>query len=238
MPIVNIPNYGPVSFPEGMPEAEIQSRARDLADKFAKKAKYEADYRDLGLGKLFYGGLRRGMSGFGSTVTDLVPGLIGAGFGLEDYAKQQFAEAEEKRKAIQEQFPPAFKSFRDIGGIGQGAGFVSESLGELTTDMLAMLTGAGTLGAVGRRAAVKGVEEAAAKRAAETAAKKQMDEAKATAYADRLKQRMLSSQAGEIAKTQALTQGAGLAGVHPVGTTRRVRRHCSGNSSRDRRSGR
>jgi hypothetical protein len=131
--------------------------------------------------------------------------LAGAAFGQDEYARQQLEEASQKQQAIRERFPTAFGTYKDVRGIGDTPEFISETLGELTPDIVAMLTGAGALGAVGRRAAVKGVERAAA----ETAAKRQLDEAAAAAYKERLTERA----APLIAKSGQQAQGAGLYGV-------------------------
>lgn len=205
MPVVNIPNFGPVSFPEGMSEKQIRAEAQRMASAAAEKLTYKPDYRDLGIGQLMYGGFRRAASGLGSTITDLLPGLAGAAFGQEDYARQQLEEAAQKQQAIREQFPTAFGTYKDVRGIGDAPEFISETLGELTPDIVAMLTGAGALGAVGRRAAVKGVERAAA----ETIAKRQLDEAAGAAYKERLTERA----APLITKAGQQAQGAGLYGV-------------------------
>jgi hypothetical protein len=202
MPVVNIPNFGPVSFPEGMSEKKIRAEAQRMADAVAERLTYKPDYRDLGIGQLMYGGFRRAASGLGSTVTDLLPALAGSVFGQDEYARQQLEEAAQKRKEIQERFPTAVSSYKDIQGIGDIPEYVAESLGELTPDILAMLTGAGAVGALGRRAAVKGIERAAA----ETIAKRQLDEAAGAAYKERLTERAapLITKAGQQAQNVGL----------------------------------
>ena len=214
MPILEIPNYGPVSFPEGMPEAEIQARAQQLADRVAERLAYKPDYRDLGLGKLAASGLSRGLSGIGSLATDLIPAMIGAATGHEDYAREQLAEAAAKQEEVERQHPTAFKSYKDVGGIGQALGYVAETGGELAPDMLAMLLGGGIPEALAKRAATKGAARMIAERAAETATKRGLTEDAAKAYADQLTQRAASryvTPAVDLAGQQA--QLAGLYGT-------------------------
>ena len=59
MRVVNIPNYGPVSFPDGTPDDEIQARVARFVAFQQQKQEYTPDYRDLGIGQLVSGGFKR-----------------------------------------------------------------------------------------------------------------------------------------------------------------------------------
>lgn len=170
MPVLNVPNYGPVSFSDTDSEEQIREKFNRLTQMAATKTNAEPDYRNLGLGQLAAGAFRRSVSGLGSTVTDLIPGLVGSALGFKDYAREQLAEAEEKQKQAELRDPTAFKSYKDVEGLGGAAGYVAETLGELTPDILAMLTGAGTGAVVGKRLVTKGLEEAAKQAALRSAA--------------------------------------------------------------------
>jgi hypothetical protein len=146
MRVVNIPNYGPVSFPDGTPDEEINARVARFMAFQQQKQEYTPDYRDLGLGQLVSGGFKRAASSLGSTVTDLLPALGGAIVGNEKYAKEQLAESAEKKRQAELANPTGYKSFRDVRGLGDAAGFVSETVGELGPDILGLLTGAGVGG--------------------------------------------------------------------------------------------
>ena len=199
MKVVQIPNYGPVSFPDSTPDDVVQAQAQRLAALAEQKYGYRPDYRDLGLGQLIKGGFGRAASGLGSTVTDLLPALAGSLVGNEAYAREQLGEAQAKQQEAELKYPTAFKSFRDIRGAGDLPGYIAESLGELTPDMLAMLTGAGASGAIGKRVAVGGLERLAAEKAAQTAAARGMSEDAAKIYAERLAARAADRYGAEVA---------------------------------------
>ena len=195
MRIVNIPNFGPVSFPDGTPDEEIQQRVAN----FVKRNTYTPDYRDQGLGSLMAGGFKRAASGLGSTITDTLPALAGSALGFDDFAKEQLAEAAEKRKQSEMENPTGFKSYKDVRGAGDAAGYVAETIGEFGPDILGLLTGAGAGASIGKRVAARGVEELATAKAAETIAKRGLTGEAADAYATRL---------AEKAVTQAGAKGA------------------------------
>ena len=53
---------------------------------------------ELGMLGTFTGGASRGFSRLGSTFTDIIPAIAGSAVGNEEYALEQLAEAEEKRR--------------------------------------------------------------------------------------------------------------------------------------------
>ena len=146
MKIVNVPGYGAVSFPDEMPDGEIQERARRIQAKAEAKFGYQPDYRELGLGELIKGGFKRSASRLGSTVTDLIPAMLGTAVGEYGYAREQLKEAEEKRAAAEEESPTGFRSFRDIRGPGDLLSFIAETGGEVTPDLASTLIGGGIAG--------------------------------------------------------------------------------------------
>ena len=195
MKVVQIPNYGPVSFPDTMADDEIKQRAAALANAAISRGTYTPDYREQGLGSLVAGGFKRAASGLGSTITDTLPALAGSALGFDNYAKEQLAEAAEKRKQAEMENPTGFKSYKDVRGVGDAAGYVAETIGELGPDILGLLTGAGAGATIGKRVAARGVEELATKKAAETIAKRGLTGEAADAYATRLADRAVT-QAG------------------------------------------
>ena len=195
MKVVQIPNYGPVSFPDSMADDEIKTRAAALANAAISRGTYTPDYREQGLGSLMAGGFKRAASGLGSTITDTLPALAGSALGFNDYAKEQLAEAAEKRKQSEMENPTGFKSYKDVRGVGDAAGYVAETIGELGPDILGLLTGAGAGATIGKRVAARGVEELATAKAAETIAKRGLTGEAADAYATRLADRAVT-QAG------------------------------------------
>lgn len=195
MRVVQIPNFGPVSFPDGTPDEEIQQRVA----RFVERNTYTPDYRNQGLGSLMVGGFKRSLSSLGSTLTDTLPALAGSALGFDDYAREQLKEAAEKKKQSEMENPTGFKSYKDVRGVGDAVGFVAETIGELGPDILGLLGGAGVGASIGKRVAARGVEELATKQAAETIAKRGLTGEAADAYATRL---------AEKAVTQAGAKGA------------------------------
>ena len=206
MKVVQIPNYGPVSFPDTMADDEIKQRAAALANAAIARNTYAPDYRDRGLGSLMAGGFKRAASGLGSTITDTLPALAGSALGFDDYAKEQLAEAAEKRKQSEMENPTGFKSYKDVRGLGDATGYVAETIGELGPDILGMLTGAGVGATVGKRVAARGIEELATKQAAETIAKRGLTGEAADAYAARLAERAVT-QAGAKGSERGVLAG-------------------------------
>jgi hypothetical protein len=128
---------------------------------------------EVGVGEAFGRGFERGLGRLGSTVTDVIPALVGSAFGAEEYAQEQLAEAAEKQAALP---APAFESFRDIEGVGDFTKFVSETIGEqipnLGVTLATALTGGAAAPALlgGRALATKAATEAAKTAAAGTVA--------------------------------------------------------------------
>jgi hypothetical protein len=216
MPVINVPNLGPVNFPDTMPQDEIKARFTDLAQRAASKFEYKPDYRELGLGQLIKGGFNRSLSAIGSGITDVAPAMIGSALGYEDYAKQQMAEAALKRQQAELENPTGFRSYKDVGGIGHGVGYVAETLGELGPDIAGMLVPGGVGSAIGRRVAMRGAAEAAGARAAESVAAKGLAGDAAEAYTKRLTDAAVS-QAGRAGAETGLNVGM-YAGAYGLNT--------------------
>lgn len=99
---------------------------------------------EVGIGEAFGRGFERGLGRLGSTVTDVIPALVGSAVGAEDYAQRQLQEAAEKQAALP---APVFESFRDVEGVGDFTKFVSETIGEQIPNLGVTLATALTGGA-------------------------------------------------------------------------------------------
>ena len=157
MPVVQVRGYGPIQFPDNMSAEEIKRRV-EYAE--AQIPKVEFDPRELSLGTQLKGGFKRAASGIGSLVTDVVPAIGGSLLGFEDYAREQMAEAAEKRRAAEFESPTAYKKLSDIRGVGDVPGFLAETLGEGAVDIASLLVPGGAGSVVGRRLAQRGAAEA------------------------------------------------------------------------------
>ena len=132
MPIVQVRGYGPIKFPDNMSEAEIRRRVQYAEDQLPK---IEFDPRALSSFEQFKGGAKRAFTGIGSLVTDVVPAIGGSLLGFEDYAREQMAEAAEKRRAAELESPTAYRKLSDVRGVGDVPGFLAETLGEGAVDL-------------------------------------------------------------------------------------------------------
>ena len=65
---------------------------------------------ELGILGTFTGGASRGFDRLGSTFTDIIPAIAGSAVGNEEYALEQLAEAEEKRRVSELENPTQFES--------------------------------------------------------------------------------------------------------------------------------
>jgi len=163
MPIINIAPYGPVRFSDALSEDELRRKIEAVRAKGEQEQsqKYKFDPREeLSLGQQFKGGAKRAFTGIGSLATDVLPAIGGSLLGFEDYAREQMAEAAEKRRAAELESPTAYRKLSDIRGIGDVPGFLAETLGEGAVDIASLLVPGGAGSVIGRRLAQRGAAEA------------------------------------------------------------------------------
>jgi hypothetical protein len=154
---VNIPGVGMTNFPDSMSDAQILAQAREIQ---ARANQPLFDPKDLSTSQLIKGGFSRGLEGLKGTALDLIPALGASLIGQDDYAKAQLKEYQERMAAAEEANPTAYKSYKDISGVGDVFGYGAETLGELAPDIAAFLTGSGIGAAVGKRVALAGAKKA------------------------------------------------------------------------------
>lgn len=169
MPRVTIPGVGNVMFPDSMSDADIMAQAKQMQTEASQPL---LDPRELGIGQLIGGGFSRGIEGLKGTALDLIPALGASIIGKDDYAREQLGEFGKRMAAEEEINPTAFKSYKDIQGIGDAGSFIAETFGELGPDILSFMVGAGVGTTAGKAVAKKGLESAIKKEAAELAAKR------------------------------------------------------------------
>lgn len=192
MPQVTIPGIGNVNFPDAMSDQEIMAQARAMQEKANQPI---FDPKDLGLGQLISGGFGRSVEGLKGTALDLIPALGASFIGKDRYAKEQLKEYSERMAAAEELYPTAYKSYKEIGGIGGILPFAAETVGELGPDIAGFMLGAGIGTYGGKKLALNALEKQVREEAAEFAAKKKLSAEAAQDYADRLVAR---TQAGQI----------------------------------------
>jgi hypothetical protein len=154
MPRVTIPGVGDVQFPDTMSRDEIMSRATAMRDQ-ASVPEYSA--KDLPTSQLIKGGFSRGIEGLKGTALDLIPALGGSIFGQKDYAREQLKEYADRMAAEEAINPTAYKSYKDVQGLGDVIPFAAETLGEIGPDVLSFIGGAGLGVQAGKYAAKRGV---------------------------------------------------------------------------------
>ena len=155
MPRVTIPGVGNVMFPDSMSDADIMAQAKQMQTEASQPL---LDPRELGIGQLISGGFSRGIEGLKGTVTDLIPALGASMIGRDEYAREQLGEFGARMAAEEEINPTAFKSYKDVQGIGDVGGFVAETFGELGPDILSFMVGAGVGTTAGKAVAKKSLE--------------------------------------------------------------------------------
>jgi hypothetical protein len=210
MPRVQIPGVGIVQFSDKLSEQEIMSQAEAMQ----KQAQQPLlDPRELGIGQLIGGGFSRGIESLKGTAFDLLPALGASLIGKDAYAKEQLQEYRDRMAAVEEEAPTAYKSYKDIGSIGQAFGFAAETLGEIGPDVASFLVGAGAGSVAGKAIAKKTLEKEIRDQAAETAARKGLDKAAEKDLADRLmsraKQGAVGAKATEAGANIGLKTGLG-----------------------------
>lgn len=169
MPRVTIPGVGNVMFPDSMSDADIMAQAQQMQ---ADASKPLLDPRELGIGQLIGGGFSRGIESLKGTALDLIPALGASMIGRDEYAKEQLGEYGKRMAAEEEINPTAFKSYKDVQGIGDAGSFVAETFGELGPDIISFMLGAGVGTTAGKAVAKKGLESAVKRGATEFAAKR------------------------------------------------------------------
>ena len=181
--------------------------------------------REVGIGEAAGIGFERGVGRFGSTITDIIPALLGSAVGADEYAKRQLEEAAAKEAALP---APVFESYKDVGGIGDAAKFIAETMGEQIPNM-GMALGTALTGGVaapallgGRALATKAATEAAKKAALALAAKQatagQLVGAGLGSYALNAPEvfQNIFQETGELAPATALLFGAAAAALDSV----------------------
>jgi hypothetical protein len=196
MPRVEIPGVGIVQFPDNMPQDQIMSRAEAMQNQAKQPL---LDPRELGIGQLVSGGFSRGIESLKGTAFDLIPALGASIIGKDDYAKEQLQEYKDRMAAQEEITPTAFKSYKDIGGVGDAFGFGAETLGEIGPDIISFMLGAGVGTVAGKTIAKKSLDKAITAQVAETAAKQGLTKEAADELKDRLSARAIQGAVGQKA---------------------------------------
>lgn len=193
MPRVEIPGVGIVRFPDNLSREDIMAQATAMQQKASQPI---FDPKDLPTSELIKGGFSRGIEGLKGTAFDLIPALAGSIIGKDDYAKEQLKEYRDRMAAAEMESPTAYKSYKDIGSIGQAFDFAAETVGELGPDIASFMLGAGVGTTAGKVIAKKALEKEIREQAAETAARKGLDDVAEKALADRLMSRAKQGAVG------------------------------------------
>jgi hypothetical protein len=193
MPRVEIPGVGIVRFPDNMSREDIMSQATAMQQKASQPI---FDPKDLPTSELVKGGFSRGIEGLKGTAFDLLPALGASLIGKDAYAKEQLKEYSDRMAAAQEESPIAYKSYKDIGSIGNMFDFAAETFGEIGPDIASFMVGAGVGSVAGKTVAKKALEKQIREQASETAAKRGLDDVAEKALAERLMSRAKQGAVG------------------------------------------
>ena len=209
MPRVEIPGIGIVRFPDNMSREDIMSQATAMQLEASKPLSYDA--RDLPTSELIKGGFSRGIEGLKGTAFDLLPALGATLIGKDNYAKEQLKEYSERMAAEEAINPTAYKSYKDVGSIGQAFDFAAETIGEVGPDIASFMLGTGIGTIAGKQIAKKSLESTIKKEANEFATKKGFNKEAKEDYAERLVARAkagaIGAKANEIGANVGLKTG-------------------------------
>lgn len=147
------------SLPGGIEQAARYGRRGPSAeDAQQSMAAYRFDPRNQTTGDILKGGFARGYEGLKGTAFDLIPALGASIFGKDEYAREQLAEYGKRMEDVEQEYPTAFKSYKDVEGIGHAFDFAFETVGENGADIAAFLLGAGAGSSLLKRGALKSFE--------------------------------------------------------------------------------
>lgn len=104
-----------------------------------------------GIFETFGRGVKRGVGELGSTFTDILPAMGASALGFNEYAKEQMAEAAQKRQEREASAPAVFQSYKDIEGVGDALKYAAETIGEQVPNIAtSLIPGAGGAALAGR----------------------------------------------------------------------------------------
>ncbi len=163
---------------------------------------------DLTLGQEIGHGIARGALGLLHTGEYGIPALFEGAMGDTDAAKQNLQQLQQAQQQTEQQYRPQYKSFSDVHGLGQFAGYAAENIAEQVPGLLtALIPGIGAE-SIATRMAMRPIAE---KAAADAAAQGLAGDAASQAIAKSVQTAMADPA------IQASVQAAGKTGMH-VGT--------------------
>jgi hypothetical protein len=158
--IIDLPKLGPVRFRDDLTPEQFDAEVQRLSQKYD----FKIPKPDIGLGQIAKRGFMRSLGETGIALGDVVPAMVASNFSFDDYAKEQMAEAAKSREELEAKYPTRFKSYKDVGSLGEGAEYVAETLGELTPTVATSLIPGVGLEAAGTRIAASSAAKLAAER--------------------------------------------------------------------------
>lgn len=179
-----------------VPDGTTPEAATSMVHKYLQEQ--SEPERDYTMGELTSKAFMRGARGIQSTITDVIPAMVGSAFGADEYAKKQLEEARQYQAETAKKYGAQYKTSEDAKTLGDKLKFALETGVEQVPNLATMLTPAG----VGRAAAGKLAERALLKGAAL--------EAGEAGLATEARQALLKSAAPELLAKRELGQDVGL----------------------------
>ena len=204
MPRVTIPGVGDVQFPDNLSRDEIMRQAEAMQ---AKASEPVLDPKDLPTSELIKGGFARTVESLKGSAFDIMPALGASLFGNDKYAKDQMEEYKQRMSNIEQEFPTAYQSYKDINSVGQAFDYGAETFGQLGPDVIAFMLGAGVGTTAGKVAAKKGLERAIEEHVASQNLPKAEADLLLKRYKDRATEGVLQKQALEHGADIGLKSG-------------------------------
>lgn len=134
--IINIPKVGAVQFRDNLSPEEFKTQLAGIHKKFGLPPPAKPD---IGIGTLAKRGFMRSMGQVGTAMGDVLPAMGASALGFDDYARKQMDEAATSQAELEQKYPTQFKSYNEVQGLGDAAGFGAETLGELGATMVPVI---------------------------------------------------------------------------------------------------
>ena len=213
MKIVNVPNFGPVSFPDSESNESIYAKIANIQGRLQQiDLETRPDPRDIPVGRVASNAFNRMGRGLGITAFNELPALGASLFGQDETASRLLDEGIAKRRALEEKYPTSQGSFEGIRGLSDFGKFLVES-GAEAIPTVGAIAGTGGIGALaGRGAAKYGMEAALARAAAQRGVG--VEAAEAAAAAARSKAAQTGLDVGLGAGSFGLNAPESFAGIY------------------------
>lgn len=153
---VALPDGNTVEVPDDVPQSVARQRILEAYPELRGPKR--------GLGSLFVESAKKGVGQMGVAFGDVLPAMAGRLVGADEYADRQMEEARRTTAELEAKYPTEFRSYEDIGSVGDAVRYGVETLGQGLPSLIpGLFTGGagailtrGMAAGLGRTAAIGG----------------------------------------------------------------------------------